>query len=151
MKGTATIMINRPIEKVFSFITDVQNNDRWVDGASETKLISEESVGIGSIFEGNYMYSGKTHEIGYEVVNFSPPYQFGVKSTYGPFPFENLLDLKDVDGQTAITNNINAGSDHILTSITFILLKPLLRRQMNKQMKKELDNLKTILESELDS
>ncbi len=149
MKGSATVRINKPVEEVFSFITNVENNDRWVEGASETKLIADEAVNIGSIFEGNYYYSGKTHKIGYEVVNFSFPDQFGVKSTHGPFPFENWLDLKNVEGQTEITNTIDAGSDHWMTSIIFILLRPLIKHQMNKQMKRELDNLKAILELEL--
>ena len=147
MKGSATVKINKPVEEVFSFITNVENNDRWVKGASETKLTKDEEVKIGSIFEGNYTYSGKTHEIGYEVVEFSSPTRFGVKSTRGPFPFENWLDLKDKEGQTEITNTIDAGSDHIVTSVLFVVLRPLLRRQMNKQMMKELINLKTILES----
>ena len=86
MKGSATVRINKPVEEVFSFITDVENNDRWVDGASETKLISDDVINIGSTFEGKYDYSGKTHNIGYEVVNFSSPDHFGVKSTHGPFP-----------------------------------------------------------------
>ena len=149
MKGSATVRINKPVEEVFSFITNVENNDRWVEGASETKLIKDEVVSIGSIFEGKYNYSGKTHEIGYEVVNFSSPNQFGVKSTHGPFPFENWLDLKNIEGQTDITNTIDAGSDHWMTSIIFILFRPLIKRQMNKQMKRELDNLKAILELEM--
>ena len=146
MEGSATVIINKPIEEVFSFITNVENNDRWVEGASETKLITDEEVTIGSVFQGKYSYSGKTHEIGYEVVKFSSPDKLGVKSTHGPFPFENWLDLKNVEGQTEITNTIDAGSDHWVTSVMFILLKPLLKRQMSKQMKKELENLKAILE-----
>ena len=149
MRGSATVRINKPVEEVFSFITNVENNDRWVEGASETKLIKDEVVSIGSIFEGKYNYSGKTHEIGYEVVNFSSPNQFGVKSTHGPFPFENWLDLKNIEGQTDITNTIDAGSDYWMTSIIFILFRPLIKRQMNKQMKRELDNLKAILELEM--
>jgi uncharacterized protein YndB with AHSA1/START domain len=148
MKGSATVRINKPVEEVFSFITNVENNDRWVEGASETKLIKDGEVSLGSTFEGNYSYSGKIHKIGYEVVNFNFPDRFGVKSTHGPFPFENWLDLKNVEGQTEITNTIDAGSDHWMTSIMFILLKPLLNRQMSKQMKKELDNLKVLLELE---
>ncbi|MHA1945592.1 MAG: SRPBCC family protein [Candidatus Hodarchaeales archaeon] len=149
MRGSATVRINKPVEEVFSFITNVKNNDRWVEGASETKLITDEEVNIGSTFEGNYSYSGKIHKIGYEVVKYSSPDHFGVKSTHGPFPFENWLDLKNVEGQTEITNTIDAGPDHWVTSIMFILLKPLLKRQMSKQMKKELDNLKAILELEM--
>ena len=83
------------------------------------------------------------------MVNFSSPNQFGVKSTHGPFPFENWLDLKNIEGQTDITNTIDAGSDHWMTSIIFILFRPLIKRQMNKQMKRELDNLKAILELEM--
>ena len=147
MRGTATVLINKPIEEVFSFITDVRNNDRWVEGASETRLTSDKDHGIGATFEGKYTYSGKTHEISYEVAKFSPPNQFGVKSLTGPFPFENWLNLKSIDGKTEITNTIDAGSDHILTTLMFIFLRPLIRRQMNKQMKAELDNLKALIET----
>lgn len=148
MKGSATAIIHKPINEVFSFITNVENQDQWVDGSSDTKITSEGKIKKGSTFKGKYRYSGKTHDIKYGVVNFSPPTSFGVKSTEGPFPFEGLLNLKDINGQTEIANTIDAGSDHIITSIMFILLKPLIRRQMNKQMKSELMMLKSILESE---
>ena len=122
-----------------------------MEGASDTKLTSEEDIRIGSTFEGMYTYSGKTHDVGYEVVDFSPPNHFRVKSIHGPFPFESWIDLKSVENQTEVTNNIDAGSDHFLTSIMFLPLKPLLRRQMNKQMKKELTNLKATIENDIES
>jgi uncharacterized protein YndB with AHSA1/START domain len=147
MKGSATATINKPIEEVFSFISNVENQDLWVKGSSETKLVSEESIELGSTFEGKFTYSGKIHEIKYEVVNYTPPNLFGVKSTQGPFPFESWLNLKNKNDQTEIVNTMEAGSDHIITTIMFILLKPILRRQMNKQMRQELNELKLILES----
>ncbi len=146
MKGSATAMINKPIRDVFSYISNVENQDYWVEGCSETKMSSGNGVKVGSSFEGKYTYSGKTHEIDYEVTRYTPPMMFGVKSTKGPFPFESLLELKEVNNQTEVTNTIEAGSDHLITSIMFFLLKPIIRRQMNKQMKTELIKLKSILE-----
>lgn len=147
MRGLARIIINKPIEEVYTFITDVTNNDKWVEGASDTQLTSEGEVSAGSVFEGKYTYSGKTHDISYEVVNISPPNHFRVKSLTGPFPFESWLDLKDMNGKTEISNTIEAGSDHFITTLMFIFLKPILRRQMNKQMEKELVNLKKLVEA----
>jgi hypothetical protein len=147
MKGSAKVIINKAIEEVYTFITDVRNNDKWVEGASDTHLTSEGEIRVGSVFEGKYTYSGKTHDISYEVVTMSPPNQFGVKSLTGPFPFENWLDLKDMSGKTEISNTIEAGSDHFITTLMFIFLKPILRRQMNKQMEKELINLKKLIEA----
>lgn len=147
LRGTATIKIDKHIEDIFSFVSNIKNQDLWVEGSSDTELTSEGEINVGSTFEGKYSYSGKTHMISYEVVNFEPPNHFKIKSTKGPFPFESWIDLKELEDQTEISNNIEAGSDHIITSIMFILLKPLLKRQMNKQMKKELQKLKTILDS----
>ena len=147
MRGSATVIISKPIEEVYTFITDVTNNDRWVEGASDTQLTSEGEIRAGSVFEGKYTYSGKTHDISYKVVNISYPNHFRVKSLTGPFPFENWLDLKDMNKKTEITNTIEAGSDHFLTTLMFIFLKPILNRQMNKQMEKELLNLKKLVEA----
>jgi carbon monoxide dehydrogenase subunit G len=148
MKGSATERINRPIEEVFAFVSNLENQDRWVEGSSETKATTKDEINVGSTFEGKFTYSGRTQEIKYEVTNLSHPNQLTVKSIDGPFPFEAWLDLKEIENQTEISNTIEAGSDHIITSIMFVLLKPFLRWQMNKQMKKELRKLKKILESD---
>ena len=98
-----------------------------MEGSSETKVTSEENNKVGSTFEGNFTYSGKTYKISYEVVDFTSPSNFRVKSSDVPFPFESWLDPRCLEGEIEISNTNKAGSDHIITSIKFILLKPLLR------------------------
>jgi len=44
-------IINRPIEEVFTFISNVENDSQWSTGAIETKFTSQGSIAKGSTFK----------------------------------------------------------------------------------------------------
>jgi len=146
MKASVSIRIDQPIDKVFAFAANIENMDQWVTGVSEPKLTSEGDFGVGSTFTSKYTYGGGTHNITYVVTDYDPPTRHAIKSTSGPFPFEGLIELETSGSQTQITNTIDAGADSKATSIMFAVLGPILRIMMRRQLRGELEALKTILE-----
>ena len=70
-----------------------------------------------------------------------------VEATEGPFPFEGLIEVEPIEGGTRVYNTIDAGSDSFFTSVTFALLGPLLRMFMRRQLRGELETLKSRLEA----
>lgn len=147
MKTSATIMIERPIEDVFVFAANIENMGRWFTGVSEPRLTSDGDYGAGSTFASKYTYGGKTHDMAYEVVAYSPPTQHNFRSTSGPFPVQAYLKLRSDGINTEATHTIDAGSDSAITSLMFALLGPFLKIIMRKQLRQELTNLKMALES----
>ena len=146
MKASATVVLQKPVQEVWAFVSDLKNMEKWVVGVSDVQIPSKEPVKAGTEFASRYTYGRKTHQVTYEVTEFSPPYHMSMKSTSGPFPFEGTIELEEVDGSTKLVNTIDAGSDGTGTTIIFALFGPLLRIMMSRQLKKELLALKSSLE-----
>ena len=145
IKGTVDVVVDRPIQEVWEFVSDFKNMEGWVDGVSDLKP-PEGELGIGSTFASKYTYGNRTHDITYEVTAFDPPLHIAMKSTSGPFPFEGTLTLEKWGDGTKVTNTIEAGSDSLFTTVTFVVLRPLIGMMMRKQLRKELRQLKAIVE-----
>ena len=45
MKATAEIQIDKPIDDVWAFVSNIENMDRWVDGIEAPKQTSESGGG----------------------------------------------------------------------------------------------------------
>ena len=147
MRAGTSIVVERPIEDVWSFVANIENMDRWVVGVSEPRMSNGRDMGVGATYTSKYAHAGKTHTIDYEVTGYEPPRHFATQSTEGPFPFQGELDLERAGQGTKVTNTIDAGSDGLFTTITFALLGPLVRIMMRRQLHKELVALKTTLEA----
>ena len=83
----------------------------------------------------------------YVVTAFEPPTRYALKSTEGPYPVELTLRLDAAaGGAVRIAKTTRAGSDGRVTSAMFLLLGPLLRRLMRRQIAKELARCKAAVE-----
>jgi carbon monoxide dehydrogenase subunit G len=147
MMSTATILIERDRDEVYDFVSNPINMDRWVDGLSGTRLTSPGEVGEGTTFESKYTYGAGTYDMRFEVTAFEPPRTFETTSEEGPFPFKGRVTLeKDGDG-TQVSSSIEVGADGIFTKVMFTVFAPLMRRAMRKQLRKELEVLRSRLDA----
>ena len=145
---SAEIEIARPIEDVWAYVSDVRNQDAWVDGMSESELVEGEEVRRGSQIRAVYTYGGGRGPVAMTVTDFRPPRRIAIEASEGPFPFTGALDLnRRGSAATQIKNTMTAGSDHPFTSFMFRVLPFIVRPLMTKQLRKELTQLKTILET----
>jgi uncharacterized protein YndB with AHSA1/START domain len=152
LSATATAEIDRPIESVWAFVTDLANMPHWVDGVSEPAVApglepSPSGLHPGVPFTSRYTYAGRTHTMHYVVTAFEPPTRYALKSTGGPYPVELTLRLDAAaGGAVRLAKTTRAGSDGRVTSAMFLLLAPLLRRLMRRQIAKELARCKAACE-----
>ena len=65
MKATVDIEISRPINEVWEFVADVENQDKWVTGVSEPRITSDGEFGVGSTYFGKYTYRNQTFDVDY--------------------------------------------------------------------------------------
>jgi len=143
---TSAVEVDRPVEAVWEFVTEVANLPRWVRGVSEPALTSGGPLGVGSTLRSQYRYAGRSHELAYVVTGCDAPGWLSIRSTAGPFPVELSLALTPVGSGVRVEKRTNAGSDGWATAASFVLLGPLLRWTMRRQMGKELAGLKGWLE-----
>ena len=147
LSTSATIEIERAPAEVWAYVSDVTNQDYWVDGMSESEVVSDGAVGRGTQIRGTYTYGGGSAPVLITITEFREGRQLSIDASEGPFPFSGTLRLERSGSSTTVTNSMSAGSDHIFTSIMFTVFRPLTKLMMGRQLKKELGQLKAILES----
>ena len=114
---------------------------------SNSALVEGETVSRGSQIRGVYSYGGGTAPVTMTVTEFRAPRIIAIETSDGPFPFTGTLQLdRRGSSATLVRNSMTAGSDHIFTTIMFRFLPFITRPLMTKQLRKELAQLKTILE-----
>ena len=149
LSASVELQIERPIEDIWAYVSDVRNQDAWVDGMSESQLVGDsEQVRRGSQIRAVYSYGGGTAPVAMTVTEFRAPRLIAIETSDGPFPFTGRLELdRRGSSATLVRNSMTAGSDHIFTTLMFRFLPFITRPLMTKQLRKELTQLKTILES----
>lgn len=148
LTASTQVTINREPADVWAYVSDVTNQDHWVDGMSNSEVVGEGQIGRGTQIRGVYTYGGNDGPVQMTVTEFREGRELAIEASEGPFPFTGRLTLERSGPSTIVTNSMTAGSDHIVTSIMFTALRPLMKMMMARQMRKELGQLKAILEDQ---
>ena len=148
LTASTQVTINREPADVWAYVSDVTNQDHWVDGMSNSEVVGEGQIGRGTQIRGVYTYGGNDGPVEMTVTEFREGRELAIEASEGPFPFTGRLTLERSGPSTIVTNSMTAGSDHIVTSIMFTVLRPLMKMMMARQMRKELGQLKAILEDQ---
>jgi carbon monoxide dehydrogenase subunit G len=140
-KFEKSIMINRPQQEVFDYITDPAKSAEWQSGVSSGEWTSDGPPGVGSTFRTSARYLGRNMDSELEITHWDPPNRVSFKVASGPVPAE-------------FTNTLEAQDDGTLMSLTaqaefggfFKLAEGLAGRQLEKQIDSDLSALKLLLE-----
>ncbi len=151
MQASASVDIERPIEQVWELASGIERMPEWTRGVSEPRMTSEGGMALGATFVSKYTHRDESFDVDYEVTEYDPPRRRQISSLDGPFPFTGTLTLEAIEGGTRVTNAVRAGSDALITSVMFVLLRPLLRRGMRNQLQRELENLRALVEGPADA
>jgi uncharacterized membrane protein len=138
-----SIVINRPVEEVFAFVSPGENWSQWATELVETKKTSEGPLGVGTTYTHVAQMLGRRIENGYEVTEYEPNKKVSMKSTSGPIPAETSLTVESVEGGTKLALTVAAEIAGV-----FKLAEPLVARIMGRQQDANFANLKDLLEAQ---
>lgn len=143
MIAKTSIVIDRSIDEVFEYVSNVENMPRWVSGVSRVKLLSDR-VKSGARFTADYAEGLIRSGIDFKVVEFEPPVRFTTTSERGPFsfPFRGTLELRRVGDATEVTTNVETGPESLAARLAGVLFGPILRRSTVKRLQEELQALR---------
>lgn len=127
MNASATVVVDRPIEDVFAYVSDVENMDDWVAGVGDTRLVEGDGSGVGDRYESTYTYRGETTDMDVEVTAFDPPNRLGITDPEGPFAFDGQRELEESGDGTRVTNSISTAADGRVTAVLFTVFRPVMR------------------------
>ncbi len=138
-----SVVINRPIEEVFTFTTDFEKMTQWVGELRESKKTSEGPMGVGTTFRHVVGLWGRRLEVNHKVTEYEPNRKLRFGTASGPVPNEAEWIFESTTGGTKITVSIEAEPGGF-----FKIAVPLLRRMFRRQWETNLANLKDLLEAQ---
>jgi len=138
-----SVWINRPVEEVFEFTAQPENEPLWNTTLQESEITSEGPLGVGTTVRSVSRVLGQTAELTSEVTEYQVNRKKAVKSTSGPIPFEATSVFESVDGGTKLTFSIQAEAGGISR-----LIAPVIIRMGKSQTENSFANLKELLEAQ---
>jgi uncharacterized protein YndB with AHSA1/START domain len=136
-----SIVVNRPIEEVFAFVSNSENRPKWVP-VSEVQKVTEGPIRIGTTFRNVVKMMTGSQEFLLEVIEYLPNEKYTFKTTW-PFPCQLHHNLSPVaEGGTQVTLKLEAQ-----LSGFYKLIQPFMLSTSRRQMEIDLAALKKCLEA----
>jgi uncharacterized protein YndB with AHSA1/START domain len=142
-KVKAEVIIHRPIDEVFEFITDMNNHAEWQTGVLESRLTSEGSVKVGSTYRYITQMLGRQIQTEGEVITCDLDKGFFYRSTKAPFQITGGYTFERTDGGTKVSQQIIADVQGF-----FRLAEPIVVRTTKRNLENNLHTLKDLLEGQ---
>ena len=143
LRVEASVVINRPVEEVFAFVTTPENDPQWRSGMLESKQTSEGPKGVGTTEQGVVQLLGRRIEWTAEATEYEPNKKVKDKVAAGPMSAEQSQTFEPVEGGTRFTLVLEGE-----TGGFFRLAEPIVIRILQRDLEADVANLKDILEAE---
>jgi uncharacterized membrane protein len=96
-----TVTVERPIEEVFAFLADAENDPRWRSAVLDIARV--EGDGVGARYrQGVKGPMGRRVPADFEISEYAPPRAIGFRGTAGPVRPDGRYELEPVDGGTRV-------------------------------------------------
>lgn len=142
-KVKISILVNKPVETVFEFMADPENDILWQSGVLESRRTSQGPMGVGTTEESESQFLGRRFKSTYDVTAYEPNREIGNKTTSGLVAVKVAYLYEALDGgQTKVTFVLEGDAGSF-----FKLAEPILVRMTQRQWETNLAALKDILET----
>jgi uncharacterized membrane protein len=143
MRVEESIEINKPPEEVFDYVSDVGNFPQWMAHTLEVRKDTAGPPQQGDRFTVAIKSVGRRFETPYERTSYKPNRRYTDRAVGGPIPNQRWnYTFEEVPGGTRLSRAVEAESGGILK-----LLEPLQKRAVKRQLRKDLQSLKDLLEA----
>ena len=144
-KNQHSVVINAPVERVFAFAADFENDPRWRSEVQRMRYTTGRPVGVGSRAVETARMLRQTLETTTVTTDYEPNRRVAAKSTSGPVPIVASRDFEAVPGGTRFTYTLEGDTSGVLL---LRLMGSILTRLYQKRIESYLRTLKGILETE---
>lgn len=136
-----SILIKRPIEDVFAFISETKNIPLWQTDVLEARHTPEGPVQVGTKLTMVRAFLGRKMESTADLVVYEPPTRYAYKTTTGPgVTGENRCEATSEGTRFTTSFDMQTGG-------VFSLADPLVARTIKRSVESGLATLKDLLES----
>jgi uncharacterized membrane protein len=96
-----SITVDRPIDEVFAFLADAENDPRWRSAVLDIERVGGEGVGA-RYRQGVRGPMGRRVPADIEITEYTPPSTIGFRGTAGPVRPVGRYELEAADGGTRV-------------------------------------------------
>lgn len=136
-----SIHIDKSVEEVFAFASDIENTTRWQGGVE-----SIESNGnvdkVGEQYTEVRKFLGREMRTTLEITAFDPNARWAAKAIDGPVPYEVVSTFEAEDGGTQLFTRINGEPSGF-----FKLAQGAVQSQLDKSIEEDMQRLKEQVEA----
>ena len=136
------VEIARPRAEVAAFAADPDNATRWYENIESVSWETAPPLAVGSRIAFVARFLGRPLSYTYEVREHVPGERFVMSTSEGPFPMETTYEFSDA-GDGTLMRLRNRGEPSGFANVA----APLMARSMRRANRKDLDNLKELLET----
>ena len=141
MQLTMSEIIERPIEDVFRYVTDLDRIPEWIGVAVSRENLTDGPIGRGTRIRAVDKFMGRRMEFGEEIVAFEPPERWALRFSGGR-EGELRGRLSEVGGATSLTVDLDVKPSGFAQRV----LSPLFRIPMRRALEGDLARLKARME-----
>ncbi|MCA9717263.1 MAG: SRPBCC family protein [Myxococcales bacterium] len=96
-----SVIIHRPLEEVFAFVTDLRNETRWQPDIRAVTLL--EPIAAGATFIEERVTFGCRFTWRFRVTRFDAPHAIAIETLAGAAPYRGAREFTAVPGGTRVT------------------------------------------------
>lgn len=138
--AVATTTINQPIEKVFSYVTAVENHTAWQAGILDARLSPPGPVALGSTYTYTNEVLGRKMQSSMQVSQFEANRKWAVKTTGTPRPVETVYQFEPAGSGTKMTISMELSGGYPA------MAEAAVKAQMEQSLAQQAARVKQILE-----
>jgi uncharacterized protein YndB with AHSA1/START domain len=145
VKITDSIIIDRPVEEVWRFVSDPNNTPQWYQGTLEVRQRSKGPTAVGTTFEAIIKFRGRSLVAGSRCIVLHPHKEVTWKFTSGLMKRStDSWRMEPIDEKsTRLTRVFD-----MTVSGFWRLIQPIVARGTKRAHEAEIHNVKRILEGE---
>ena len=144
MRVERSAKINQPVDRVFEYISNPENDPTWVPASLRHQMLSPAPMRLGSITEEDVRFLGRRIRYAWQITHYEPPSTFTLRSVSGAIPATIGVLLESLDG--ASTKVILVGEVQLRG--VYKPMELVMRWMTQWQFGTQLRKLKNLLESE---
>ena len=138
-----SLVIRRPVEDVFTFVSNYQNSAQWVSGALEHTKVSAGPIDVGTVIRTTGRALGLRVEATRIVTAYEPYARYAFKSEYRQVPLTTTFLFEPIQEGTRLTVVVEGEPAGLFKAVT-----PLVLGTIRQQFEGDLRRLKTLLEQQ---
>src|SRR4030042_1410889 len=100
-----SVVINKPLEVVFAFVSDTNNDPKWQSGI-ESVIVEGPTNVVGAKWTEVRKFMGQEMKSTLELTSYVQNQKFSAKVIKGPVPFEATVTFAAEGGGTKVTTHI---------------------------------------------